>query len=145
MRVRGSSPDPFPFAPHRAGLEVSLEPVVLSGPWQLVPVEAFADDYTHVADWHEQELPAHWQDIPALETHVGKVVYRKTFQWDPDAHPHRIWLRLRGVFYRYRLRLNGQAIGSGEGYFFPQEHEITAHLQRENELIIEVDSPVERN
>lgn len=122
-----------------------MDPVVLSGPWQLVPVEAFADDYSHVAEWHEQELPAHWQDLPALETHVGKVVYRKTFQWDPQAHPHRIWVRLRGVFYRFRLRLNGHPIGSGEGYFFPQEFEATPYLQAHNELIIEVDSPVERN
>lgn len=122
-----------------------MDSVVLSGPWQLVPVEAFTDDYSSVAGWHEQEMPAHWQDLPAMETHVGKVVYRKTFTWDASAHPHRMWLRLRGVFYRYQLRLNGHALGGGEGYFFPQEHEVTPYLQAENELIIEVDSPVERS
>ncbi|MFN3429250.1 MAG: beta-mannosidase [Candidatus Sericytochromatia bacterium] len=122
-----------------------MDTVVLNGPWQLVPVEEFAQDYSGVTQWHEQEMPAHWQDIPALETHVGKVVYRKTFSWDASAHPHRTWLRLRGVFYRYRLRLNGHDLGTGEGYFFPQEFEASDYLQAHNELIIEVDSPVERS
>lgn len=126
----------------------ALEPVVLSGPWQLRPVDDFLDAYPDEGDdgWHEQVLPAHWQDLPALETHTGKVVYRKTFHFSPsDGQPRRRWLRLRGVFYRYRIRLNGQLVGAAEGYFFPQEFEVTALLQPENELIIEVDSPVERS
>ena len=95
--------------------------------------------------WLDQTLPAHWQDLPALETHVGKVVYRTTFEWDAGATPHRIALRLNGVFYRYQARLNGRAIGGGEGYFFPHEHDVTDLLAPHNELIIEVDSPVERS
>ncbi|HEY9723913.1 MAG TPA: glycoside hydrolase family 2 TIM barrel-domain containing protein [Oscillatoriaceae cyanobacterium] len=122
-----------------------METLALSGMWQLLPVNEFLDDYTSVTDWHEQELPAHWQEHPALETHVGKVVYRKRFSWKRGQSAHSVWLRLRGVFYRYRLRLNGKALGTGEGYFFPQEHEVTSLLTDENELIVEVDSPVERS
>lgn len=122
-----------------------MKPVVLTGAWQLAPVEEFRDDYAHIETWHEQVLPAHWQDHPALETHVGKMVYRKTFAWMPEPDGHPVYLRLRGVFYRYRVKLNGAEIGDGEGYFFPQEFEVTNRLLEHNELIIEVDSPVERS
>lgn len=119
----------------------------LAGPWQLMPVTEFASHYAPDAPWHEQELPAHWQEVPALETHTGKVVYRKEFSWRPEGGhvPGKVFVRLGGVFYRYRVRLNGQDVGQGEGYFFPHELDVTALLKEHNELIIEVDSPVERS
>jgi beta-mannosidase len=122
-----------------------VETVVLSGPWQLLAVADFQEDYSGPNAWHEQELPAHWQEVEALAEHTGKMVYRKAFSWKPETSTQRVWLRLRGVFYRYKLRLNGRALGSGEGYFFPQEHDVSTFLQAENELIIELDSPVERS
>ena len=125
-----------------------MERLVLSGAWQLRPVEAFAAEYPATAGWLEQDLPAHWQEHPALAGHSGKVVYRKTFAGPPGlelAPPVRRWLRLRGVFYRFRIRLNGVPVGESEGYFFPQEFEVTGLLQAHNELIIEVDSPTERS
>jgi beta-mannosidase len=121
-----------------------LEPLVLSGAWQLRPVEAFEEAYPADGGWLEQVLPAHWQEHPSLAAHSGKVVYRKSFA-GPVGPPRRRWLRLRGVFYRFRVRLNGAPVGEGEGYFFPQEFEITELLQAENELVIEVDSPTERS
>lgn len=122
-----------------------MEPVVLSGLWQLRPVDAFAEAYPPLDGWHEQELPAQWQQLPALETHTGKVVYRKAFTAPADAR--RRWLKLHGVFYRYRVRLNGVLVGETEGYFFPHEFEVTEQLRpgQENELLIEVDSPIERS
>jgi beta-mannosidase len=119
----------------------------LSGPWELLPVEEFTDHYPTDAAWHQQELPGHWQELTALEQHTGKMVYRKTFDWAPTlgGPTGKLFLRLSGVFYRYHLKLNGIAIGDGEGYFFPQEFDITEVLKPQNELVIEVDSPVERS
>jgi beta-mannosidase len=108
-----------------------------------MPVAEFTGRYPADADWHVQELPAHWQEVPALETHTGKVVYRKTFRWHQD--PEGAVIRLRGVFYRYRVWLNGKLVGEGEGYFFPHEFDVADVLQQDNELIVEVDSPVERS
>lgn len=119
--------------------------LVLSGSWQLLPVADFADSYPPDAPWHAQALPAQWQELPELETHTGKVVYRKAFTWSPaDFTPGQVFLKLSGVFYRYRVRLNGAIVGEGEGYFFPHEFDVTALLKPENELLLEVDSPVER-
>ena len=123
-----------------------LSRLELSGPWQLLPVQDFSGAYPAEASWHVQELPAHWQEVDALATHTGKVVYRKAFPWPVDQTPEgKVILRLRGVFYRFNVRLNGHAVGSAEGYFFPHEFDVADVLQQDNELIVEVDSPVERS
>lgn len=121
--------------------------LTLSGLWQLLPVDTFSDDYASTGPWLEQTLPAHWQEHPALAQHTGKVVYRKTFRLsESDLAPAgRLALKIRGVFYRFRIRLNGVDIAHSEGYFFPQEFDVTSHLAPDNELIIEVESPQERS
>ncbi|MCL4515797.1 MAG: glycoside hydrolase [Firmicutes bacterium] len=99
--------------------------------------------------WLTQELPAHWQQLPELQTHTGKTVYRKKFPL--RATPDHIYrLRLNGIFYFSTVYLNGQCLGSNEGYFFPQEYEITRLLapgpegRHENLLVVEVDCPEEK-
>lgn len=115
----------------------------LHGPWALRPVDAFAEAYPEEG-WHAQELPAHWQQHPALAKHVGKAVYRKRFSLPAgQALEGRVFLRVPGAFYKHRVRLNGALLGEGEGYFVAHEHEATGKLQAENELIIEVDCPAE--
>ncbi|MEB3197384.1 MAG: glycoside hydrolase family 2 TIM barrel-domain containing protein [Candidatus Sericytochromatia bacterium] len=118
----------------------------LSGPWQLRPVATSDGPPAPEDGWHEQQLPAHWQEHPALSTHTGTVWYRKRFSFTaPDQAGLSHHLRLRGVFYRFRIHLNGQFVGASEGYFFPQDFDITAALRAENELLIEVESPIERS
>lgn len=121
--------------------------LVLDGPWQLRPVEQFAQGrYPDGSDgWLEQDLPAHWQQHAALEEHVGRVVYRRRFSWPDRAGPAaRVWLRCNGVFYWSTVYLNGQRLGDHEGYFCPQEYEVTSLLRTgENEIVIEVDCPNE--
>ena len=74
-----------------------LSRLELSGPWQLLPVQDFSGAYPAEASWDVQELPAHWQEVDALATHTGKVVYRKAFPWPVDQTPEgKVILRLRG-------------------------------------------------
>jgi beta-mannosidase len=113
----------------------------LNGTWELLPVEEFRDRYPE-AGWLEMEVPSHWQQHEALESYAGKVVYRKHFSFR-RARGKRYRLRLNGVFYRSRVYLNGRRLGDNEGYFFPQEYEVTGILRGKNTLLVEVDCPDE--
>jgi beta-mannosidase len=110
-------------------------------------VERFSQgNYNEEADgWLEQDLPAHWQQHPALECHTGAVVYRRRFQWPGQSGVEgRVWLRCNGIFYWSSVYLNGQHLGDHEGYFAAQEYEITSLVRTgENEIVIEVYCPKE--
>lgn len=115
----------------------------LDGAWELAPLDQAGE---LAGPWLTQVLPAHWQEHPALRRHVGAVRYRRRFAWvDPGLAPgDRVLLRLGGVFYRFAARLNGIAVGAGEGYFFPHDLELTGALRPgENALEIDVESPAE--
>ena len=125
-----------------------MNPTVLGPAWQLRPVDNFTDGFypTSDAGWYEQTLPAHWQEHPELTQHTGNVVYRYCFGEPRLPNPKvRRWLRAAGIFYWSRIYLNGRACPWHEGYFMPQEHEVTSMLQAQNTLIIEVACPEERN
>jgi beta-mannosidase len=125
-----------------------MNPIALTGtPWQLRPVEAFNQGFYPLTDdgWIEQQLPAHWQQVPSLRFYTGKVVYYHRFQQpSSDRGPRRYWLRADGIFYWSQIFLNGRDFGRHEGYFVPQEYEVTTILEPENTLIVEVDCPEER-
>ena len=140
------------------GIEAMTFPSTLSlnGPWQLLPVDAFRQGFYPLNDaaWLEQNVPAHWQQHPLLERYVGKMVYRKRFVLDrgpgaigADRSPGqcRFWLRLNGIFYWSQPFFNGVDLGRHEGYFMPQEHEVTAWVAAENTLLVEVECPDEHN
>src|SRR5215216_6141171 len=138
----------------------------LDGTWQLRPTDTFRQGFYPLDDatWLEQDLPAHWQQHPLLESYAGKVVYRKRFLVTSDelqvtSHASeqpplvtrasslvtRYWLRLNGAFYWSQPYFNGVDLGRHEGYFAAQEHEVTPWLAAENTLLIEVECPEERD
>ena len=130
----------------------------LSDHWQIRPLDAFRQGLYPRSDegWLPANVPGHWQQIPALERHTGKVVYRCRFAWHdegvrPPSTVHglpstvRHWLRLNGAFYHARLYLNGVELGAHAGYFIPYEPEVTGLLQPENTLLLELDCPEERD
>jgi beta-mannosidase len=92
-----------------------------------------------------------------LQRYVGKMVYRKRFtlemqSTDPQTPADnvapsgaRYWLRLNGVFYWSQAYFNGVDLGRTEGYFAPQEFEVTPWVAAENTLVIEVECPDEEN
>jgi beta-mannosidase len=115
----------------------------LNGRWDLLPVGEFQEQYPEEG-WLEMEVPSHWQQHPDLESYAGKVVYRKTLDFR-RAEGKRYRLRLNGVFYRCAVRLNGVLLGRGEGYFSPQQYEVTGVLRSKNTLLVEVECPDEED
>jgi beta-mannosidase len=113
----------------------------LDGTWELLPVDEFKDRYPDEG-WLELEVPSHWQQHDDLESYAGKVVYRKSFPFR-RTRGKRYRLRLNGIFYRSVVYLNDRRLGQNEGYFFPQEYEVTGILKGKNTLLVEVDCPDE--
>jgi len=118
-----------------------MEKISLHGTWQLLPVEEFKEDYSKEG-WLSMEVPSHWQEHPELESYAGKVVYKKEFSFQ-KRKGKRYRLRLNGIFYWSTVYLNGHLLAENEGYFFPQEYEVTPLLRKENTLLVEVDCPNE--
>jgi beta-mannosidase len=126
-------------------MKTNSRSLALDGIWEIRPLEAFRQGFYPREDgWLSIPVPSHWQDHPALQRHVGKVAYRRHFRADPQPG-RRYWLRLDGVFYWSRPFLNGVDLGLHEGYFNPQEHDVTAALAQENLLVVEVDCPDEHD
>lgn len=128
----------------------TMHPITLSDNWSIKALDEFQhgiyprDD----AGWIPATVPSHWQQIPALERHAGKVVYRCRFTLDDrnaDQHSTRTWLRVNGAFYWSQPYVNGIDLGRREGYFIPYEHEITDWVQADNTLLIEVECPDEHD
>ncbi len=126
----------------------------LSDSWQIRSLDMFTQGIYPRSDdgWLAACVPGHWQQIPELATHTGKVVYRCRFAYDDQrlADPQwpnqtRRWLRINGAFYYSRTYLNGVDVGSHEGYFVPYEREVSELLQTTNTLLIELDCPEERD
>lgn len=115
----------------------------LDGRWQILPVGEFRERYPEDG-WLETEVPGHWQQHEELQSYSGKVVYRKEFSFR-RARGQRYRLRLNGVFYRSRVYLNDRRLGDNEGYFSPQEYEVTGILKGKNTLLVEVDCPNEED
>jgi beta-mannosidase len=106
------------------------------------------------AGWQPATVPGHWQQLPGLEKHAGKVVYRCRFPFVIDGYSpkeqaaqsfSRYWLKLNGSFYYSQPYLNGVDLGRHEGYFQPIEREVTYLLDDENTLLVEVDCPDEHD
>ncbi|NTW97602.1 MAG: glycoside hydrolase, partial [Oscillochloris sp.] len=121
----------------------------LSEGWQIRPLDMFTQGIypRDEGGWLPAAVPGHWQQIPELESHTGKVAYRCRFSLDAQAAPAhtRYWLRVNGAFYYSRPYLNGVDLGRHEGYFMPYERELGGLLQAENTLLIELDCPDEHD
>ncbi len=114
----------------------------LCGTWDILPVNRFDGNYDANAAWFTANVPGHWQETPGLENHTGKTVYKKRFKFRPEPEK-RLFIRVGGVFYWYTAYLNGVRLGANEGYFFPADYEVTGLLEKDNELLLEVDCPTE--
>ncbi|HEX5689824.1 MAG TPA: glycoside hydrolase family 2 TIM barrel-domain containing protein, partial [Roseiflexaceae bacterium] len=126
----------------------------------MLPIDQFRQGFYPLDDdsWIEQQLPAHWQQEPLLESYAGKMVYRKRFalqrlgvrSWElaaqtptPNSQPptpgSRYWLRFNGVFYWHQPFFNGVDLGRREGYFMPHEYDVTPWVAEENTVVVEVE------
>lgn len=95
--------------------------------------------------WTRIEVPGNWQLHPAFADHEGYVLYRCRFGPVSPPEGGMLALRFRGIYYSARVWLNGEFLGSHEGYFAPFEFDCTdlVNESAENEVLVEVCSPNE--
>jgi beta-mannosidase len=95
--------------------------------------------------WSPVRVPGHWQLESALFDYEGYVLYRARFGAESAGDGESVSLRFGGVYYSARVWLNGVYLGAHEGYFSAFEFDCTESiLNGENELLVEVYSPEER-
>ena len=117
--------------------------------WEATPLTAALPTGAEVAengnDWFSVPVPGHWQLLPGLAEHQGFMLYRCTFESAPPPPADGMLnLRFGGVYYAARAWLNGEFLGSHEGYFAPFEFDCTDLVVRgPNKLLVEVYSPEE--
>lgn len=128
-----------------------MERLNLSGSWQATQAVGLQATVHRTGDaegqWFEIPVPGHWQDCAPYARHQGKLLYRRTFDLPGPLPPEAVArLVLAGVFYHAKVWLNGRFLGEDEGYFHPHIHAATrALVPGENVLLVEVDSPDEKN
>jgi beta-mannosidase len=90
-------------------------------------------------------LPHHWQNEKNYETHTGTVIYTKKIKIKPDKSL-RYFIRFAGIFYSYKIYVNGKRLLKDKGYFTPVICEIPKKLLSENiKIKVVVKSTDEKN
>jgi len=125
-------------------MEMNMGATMLSDNWRFKPVEHFTSDYLapdyNDADWLLVRVPSQWQSYPGLERYHGRGVYRLKFDFPAQMKMMVYHLRFGGVFYKAVVYLNGQRLGSHEGYFEPFEFDVSGLLKpKANLLVVEVE------
>lgn len=115
----------------------------LAGQWELAPVAHSHTEPSSVENWLTMDVPSHWQMHPELRDYAGFVLYRKRFTHKPKKN-ERIHLVFPGIFYFSTVFLDGHRLGDHEGYFTAQRYDVTDYLAKENELLVEVHCPDEK-
>jgi len=115
----------------------------LAGLWHYSPSDSpdFAQtDFDH-SGWPNMQIPGNWF-LGGLDHH-GVVWFRQTFKYEPSEGQYQT-LRFEGVDYFADVYLNGERLGSHEGYFEPFTFEVTGKLHTgRNVLAVRVNSPYE--
>ena len=111
----------------------------LRGPWQYTPLARF-DDGT-LPPPGRVELPTDW-GATLGDGFRGRVRYERSFNSPSNLDPHeRVWLVIGGADARADVGLNGQPLGTVEGYALSSEWDITAIIGPRNALSIAVELP----
>lgn len=88
--------------------------------------------------WSAAIVPGHWREIPDLVDSDGPVLYRTSFS-HPVDDTSRHWLTFEGIHYASDIWLDGDYLGTTEGYFAPHTFEVTEQLNRTGEHAIAVE------
>ncbi|MEZ5451655.1 MAG: glycoside hydrolase family 2 TIM barrel-domain containing protein [Thiothrix sp.] len=113
----------------------------LAGTWEFLPSGA-ADMPADNAHWQHIKVPGNW--YTQGYDHHGIAWYRLRFTavTSPETVSS---LHFAGVDYFADVWLNGQKLGSHEGYFQQFSFDVTPHLQTgDNTLLVRVNSPLEK-
>lgn len=92
----------------------------------------------------KMQVPSNWE-IAGLKNFCGTVWFIKDFSFDPSNQEKDILLQFKAVDYFAKVWLNGEYIGSHEGYFQPFEFDITNKIKKDfsNYLAVKVEAPFE--
>ncbi len=129
-----------------------IPPILLTGEWQVHPVDLDSTDLSPAANNITVPDSAHLQtvlypDRPYWGEHLRAInqtawLYQRTITL-PETNYRRARLRFEGVDYFAAVWLNGQPIGEHEGHFAPFTFDITSALRPDapNTLSVRVSSP----
>ncbi len=97
------------------------------------------------SSWHEVNIPCHWElAVPHYYNANPEIIWaRKEFLLEEIGDHTRlesklIYLYFKGVFYYVDVYLNGNLLGSHEGYFEPFSFLVNSYLKSKNILILRV-------
>jgi hypothetical protein len=86
-------------------------------------------------------VPGDWGDALGAAFR-GRVRYRRSFNWPSQLESHeRVWLVIEGVDAHGEASLNGQPLGTIDGYALPARFDITPRLAKHNELLLDIACP----
>jgi beta-mannosidase len=127
--------------------------ISLNGQWQFLSAgslkdvsieKALANKAPANVEWKSINVPGNWYR-EGFDVH-GKVYYKKNIFLDKNLQGKRVNLVFNGVDYITHVWVNGQQQGSHEGYFQRFNVDISKAVKygQENELLVQVDSPLEK-
>jgi beta-glucuronidase len=94
-------------------------------------------DETH----HPVSVPHCWMVMKGYESYIGDAIYERNFDAPTVVPGQTARLHFDAVYYKARVWLNGQDLGSHEGGYTPFEFDVTKLLKPgNNHLVVEVDN-----
>ncbi|MCQ3813967.1 MAG: hypothetical protein KTU85_06070 [Acidimicrobiia bacterium] len=121
----------------------------LSGAWRAIAATDETRRTFHLPelddrDWADVIVPGHWSSHPQfVDNHA--VLYRTRFTHSPttptnsQANQSRHWLCLDGICQQGDVWLNGQYVGTTDGYFVPHSFDISKELNNRSEHLLAID------
>lgn len=116
----------------------------LGGTWRACPgdrelTKTFAEPEFDESSWSPIDVPCHWRNCAAFTDHDGPVLYRRRFDRERLPWGRRAWLEFDGIFYFGDVWLNGDYLGTTEGYFAPHTFEVTEQLLTDESHVLAVE------
>ncbi len=121
-----------------------MKKIDLNGVWLYQIGDNENNDVNRLSEeWYEMPVPSNWY-LRGLENHAGVVWFKRNFILEGNQEENQIWLSFEGVDYYTEIWINGNFVGSHEGYFQPFRFNITNLITKgDNILLVKVDSPFE--
>ena len=91
--------------------------------------------------WKKMKIPNNWY-LTEVGDYDGAIWFSRNFDLPPEMKGRKISLQFMAVDYIGQVWLNGEYLGSHEGYFSPFEFEVSDTVrEKANCLVVRVDSP----
>jgi beta-mannosidase len=116
----------------------------LDGRWRAAVADddtrrAAASDEYDDSGWAELAVPGHWRSSPELAGSDGPVIYRRRFTAARPPPGRRVWLTTHGAFYDTDVWLDGSYVTGSQGYFAPNQVEVTEALRERADHVLAIE------